>query len=257
VPYTILHIPHNSTVIPSDIRPTLFLSDEELELELVAMTDHDTAELFDLGEFAQRIIYPVSRLVTDPERFVDDAQEIMATRGMGVIYTLTSMGKPLRLAPSVENRQALIARFYTPHHLALTAAVDAALSEHGYCLVLDGHSFPSHPLPLELDQTPDRPDICIGTDSSHTPMWLTELSCDLFRAQGFVAKVNQPYSGTMVPGKYWGVTPAVLSLMIEVNRGLYMDEFLGQRGATFQIVTTQLQSVLREISQQVAKHSRA
>jgi hypothetical protein len=41
-------------------------------------------------------VFPVSRLVVDPERFVDDATEPMAACGMGVIYTQTSQRMPLR-----------------------------------------------------------------------------------------------------------------------------------------------------------------
>jgi hypothetical protein len=45
---------------------------------------------------------------------------------MGVIYTETSDGKPLRLVPSPPERALLLERYYRPHHAALTAAVDRA-----------------------------------------------------------------------------------------------------------------------------------
>ena len=92
------------------------------------MTDRYTGELFNLRE-AQRVVFPVSRLVLDPERFLDDTQELMATRGMGVIYTRTSTGKILRHRPSAQARPNLVIRFYIPHHRALPAAVDTALAE--------------------------------------------------------------------------------------------------------------------------------
>jgi hypothetical protein len=38
---------------------------------------------------------PVPRLVVDPERFADDSLELMAERGMGVIYTKTAHGDVL------------------------------------------------------------------------------------------------------------------------------------------------------------------
>lgn len=38
----------------------------------------------------------VSRLVVDPERFTDDAQEPMAAVGQGAVYTRTSDGSALR-----------------------------------------------------------------------------------------------------------------------------------------------------------------
>ncbi len=37
------------------------------------------------------------------------------------------------------------------------------------------------PLPSELDQDPDRADICLGTDNFHTPLRLTTDLDDFFR----------------------------------------------------------------------------
>ena len=52
------------------------------------MTDHLTDELLDTGPLptAPRVRYNLSRLVIDPKRFPDDADEPMNRVGMGVIY---------------------------------------------------------------------------------------------------------------------------------------------------------------------------
>ena len=41
-------------------------------------------------------------------------------------------------------------------------------SKNNKVLIIDCHSFPKYPLPYELNQQTDRPEICIGTDSFHT-----------------------------------------------------------------------------------------
>lgn len=152
-PAVVLHIPHASLVVPSDVAADLLLKPEELEHELLVMTDRYTDELFRLpSTLATTVAFPVSRLIVDPERFTDDARERMAQKGMGVVYTSTASGQPLRRPPSAIQRQQLLARFYEPHHAALTRAVAVALQAHGKCLLLDGHSFPAHPLPYEDDQ---------------------------------------------------------------------------------------------------------
>ena len=81
---SVIHVPHASTVIPEDVRPTLSLSDDELRHELLIMTDWHTDALFTLSsDAATTVLFPVSRLVVDPERFADDDCEPMSSRGMG------------------------------------------------------------------------------------------------------------------------------------------------------------------------------
>src|ERR1039457_1854218 len=139
-PAAVVHIPHASLIVPRDVASDLLLTPEQLEHELLVMTDRYTDELFALpSSLATTVAFPASRVVLDPERFIDDAREPMARKGMGVIYTRTASGHPLRRPPSDDERQRLLARFYDPHHAALTTAVEAALAAHGTCLLVDGH----------------------------------------------------------------------------------------------------------------------
>ena len=105
----ILHIPHSSKVIPDEVRTQILLSNSQLKDELNCMTDAFTDDLFAQDtEGMHTIIYPVSRLVIDPERFIDDKKESMSTKGMGVVYLLTSEGKNLRMPIGDEEKKRLI-----------------------------------------------------------------------------------------------------------------------------------------------------
>ena len=44
--HVILHVPHDSTVIPASVRTQLLLDDGELATELGKITDHQTLDLF-------------------------------------------------------------------------------------------------------------------------------------------------------------------------------------------------------------------
>ncbi|MEI8367939.1 MAG: N-formylglutamate amidohydrolase [Planctomycetia bacterium] len=247
-PIGILHVPHSSTEIPADLRSSFLLAEDQLRREVLRMTDWYTDELFALpAHEATTVRFPVSRLVVDPERFVDDAEEPMAGRGMGVIYTKTADGLPLRALPSPQERQQLLDRFYHPHHQRLAGAVQGAMEQHGGCLVIDCHSFPSVALPCDLDQAPDRPDICIGTDAFHTPDWVASLAAERFTAAGLTVAVNRPYSGALVPAEFCGRDRRVSSLMIEVSRGRYMQEDGGEKIAAFDDMAGVVQGVMREL----------
>lgn len=228
--WVILHVPHDSTDIPDWVRPQFRLNDEGLADELLRMTDHHTLQLFTGGrQMAQVVRANVSRLVVDVERFEDDSQEPMAGRGMGVIYTATSQGDPLRRPITDAEREELLHLHYHPHHAALTEAVDAVLDKYSLCLVLDCHSFPSVPLPCNEVQDPERTDICIGTDDFHTPDQVRQAFVREIEEAGFSIEVNTPFAGAMVPLKHYRTDRRVVAVMVEVNRKLYMDEKTGEK----------------------------
>jgi N-formylglutamate amidohydrolase len=218
-----LHIPHSSTHIPDDLLGSFTAGPDTIRRNSIALTDYATDQLFNDPGHQNRLIFPVSRLICDVERFRSDADEIMASRGMGVVYTRGAYGEVLR-SYSEDLRSAVLTRYYDPHHQRLLTMTREAIEENGLCVIVDAHSFPSTPLPTELDQNADRPDFCIGTDECHTPRGLADAVRDFVLSLGFSVRENKPYQGTMVPLPLLGTTAPVRSIMIEVNRRLYMDE---------------------------------
>lgn len=141
-PWVIFHVPHDSTLVPSEVRRQITLTDDELDEELIKMTDHLTLSLFASGApEAQVIRAPASRLVVDVERFADDRNEPMADRGMGAVYSVTSGLKPLRRPLFDGERDALMSAYYRPHHARLEAAVSAAI-DHRPSRSLPGDRLP-------------------------------------------------------------------------------------------------------------------
>ena len=201
----VLHLPQASTFLSEDLLQDFFLSDQELQEELNRITDHATDRIFQqVFPEAKAIVFPVSRIIVDPERFSDDSQERMSQLGMGVTYTKGSLLQPLRKVSTHGKRQELLKQFYNPHHQKLTETVEESLSDNNHCLIIDGHSFPALPLPYELQQTAFRLDFCLGTDDLHT---LEELVAKIegeLESCGYLTARDQPFSGTIVPMKhYW------------------------------------------------------
>jgi N-formylglutamate deformylase len=55
----VIHMPHASRAIPNDVRSALTLTDHELELDLLRMTDAYTDELFAFAE-AETVVFPLA-----------------------------------------------------------------------------------------------------------------------------------------------------------------------------------------------------
>ncbi|MEZ2144784.1 N-formylglutamate amidohydrolase [Bradyrhizobium sp. DN5] len=114
-PNLVLHIPHSSRLIPPEERAQLTPDDRTLVTELLRMTDAFTDGLFAPTPFeAARVVFPVSRLVCDVERFPDDSDEPMALRGMGAVYVKTTNGQPLREHLTAAERVRVIETWYRP-----------------------------------------------------------------------------------------------------------------------------------------------
>mgnify|MGYP003880855991 CR=1 FL=1 len=166
----------------------------------------------------------LTRLDLKPDFFPEGSKELMSQVGMGVTYTRGSLRQPLREQPTQGKRQELLKRYYIPHHQKLTEAVEESLLANNHCLIIDGHSFPALPLPYELNQTAFRPDFCLGTDDFHTPEELVARVEKILESCGYSTAWDQPFSGTIVPMKHYRKDQRVQSLMIEINRWLYLGE---------------------------------
>lgn len=242
----ILHIPHSSTSIPDELKEPIVLSDEQLSNEVRLMTDWFTDELYRHPD-ASVVQFPLSRLLVDVERFSDDSQEPMSRKGMGMIYQSTAHGEPLKRALTDHERKSL-EEYYNQHHESLRAAVEKELQQYGQALIIDCHSFPDKPLPCNADQSVPRPEICIGTDAYHTPSTLSELARKKCIELGFTCSINSPFAGSLVPMTYYQTEPRVVSIMVEINRKLYMDEHTGKKGAAFMAVKEGIQNMLYAFS---------
>lgn len=238
----IAHVPHAATQVPERVRRRIVLDDHELRGEIVRLTDWHVERLFSWvpGLGGAMFMSTLSRVAFDPERFRDDADEPMAEVGQGSLYDgTTQLGKLAAITD--EEREWRLTHWYDPYHEAFEAHVTALLERFGRALILDCHSFATVPLPSEPDQTPDRPDVCIGTDALHTPPELVDALEARVGAEGLVVRRDTPFAGTIVPLRYYRTDKRVSSVMVEVRRGLYCDEANGEPTAGFDGITTALE----------------
>ena len=216
----ILHIPHSSTNIP--IMDGYVVDEKSLENEILKLTDWYTDDLFYSDE-DEMIKAEFSRIFCDPERFTDDSQEVMAQFGMGVLYERDDVGEIIRNV-TPEFKEKVLKEYYWKHHDKFIEAVNSQLAHFGKALIIDCHSYPSIPLMRDLDQNMVRPDFNIGTDAFHTPKHLIDLSIEFFENSGYSLGIDWPYKGAIVPMAYYNKNKNVESIMLEINRGLYLKE---------------------------------
>jgi N-formylglutamate amidohydrolase len=170
----------------------------------------------------------------------------MSKFGMGATYVQCDDGRQLRSLTPAE-RDAIMQTCYYPHHKRLTEAVDAAILQTGEARIVDCHSFPDTPLQCSLYQGDAKFDFNIGTDNFHTPNEWIDASVKFFANRGFRLGIDEPYAGSIVPMKHYQNDTRVKSIMLEVNRNLYMnnDYTRSPRFAVIKSVITEFLEMLR------------
>lgn len=230
---TILHIPHSSKDIP--LKDGYIANPKDIKEEILKLTDWYTNDLFQ-HQNAIQVIAKFSRIFCDVERLADE-----------MFYTTLDDGRQLRsAAPKLRN--LIYNKYYLPHHDNLSKLVDSQLRKYDRAVIIDCHSFSNKPLNRDVDKTMPRPDICIGIDDFHTPPELISKTKTFFENRGLICEINSPYSGTIVPTQYYLKDSRVVSIMIDVNRDLYLRRGTRIKTAGYQKLKKALNGYLEELS---------
>ena len=201
----VVHVPHASIIIPDDVWPEFLVPRSDVEAEALASADLYTDEMArQAWPWAEIIEAEVSRIVVDVERYDDDSKEEMAEVGRGVLYTCDHQRKAIRKSLSQARRDELLDRYYRPHWEHLRAQAAGAI-------LIDLHTYPAEPWPIERHTHGQRPEIDIGFAEGLTPAaWVDALSLH-FKQHGYEVGHNTPYVGVIDAG-------AKAAVMIEIRR---------------------------------------
>ncbi len=170
----------------------------------------------------------------------------MAQYGMGVLYEKNDEGEIIRKL-NTELRQSILNNYYWRHHSDLSRAVNEQLKLFGKALIVDCHSYPSLPLKRDLDQNSCRPDFNIGTDPFHTPNAIIELSVEFFKKLGYSIGIDWPYRGSIVPMEHYFKNKNVQTIMLEINRKLYLDEPTNIKSGRYEEIGRVTQEFIQEL----------
>ena len=125
------------------------------------------------------------------------------------ILYLSQSEFPINEISNVEGVEQIIAE-------KLDSEVQKRLDNNGVlCIIFECRTF--------VDDDSTTPDICIGTDTYHTPRYLMNYTVNHFQNLGYNVEINTPYSGCSIPDKFYNKNPKVSGIMIGINKRLYMN----------------------------------
>ena len=212
----LLHIPHSSTSFPSESTHSFTDLDKEEKL----LIDYYTDELFVPRKQIWSIspaVFPYCRLYCDVERLVNDPLE---DKGLGISYHRTVDSNYLPFEERSFGRLNEAFKYYADFHADVSKRI-VEMTCMNKILLIDCHSFSA--LSNLLNSNPPDIDICIGYNDDETCPNKVVIGnmVQHFKYLGYKVGINEPFSNSKtfsVPVKYH-------SVMIEVNKRLYMDEY--------------------------------
>lgn len=203
----IFNIPHSSYNIPYTEKYTSeFFTDD-----INKSTDWYTDMIFNIG--LDTHIANVSRVFCDMERLI--VNEPMEKIGKGYYYYKDDNGNEYRNNEDEEEKKYIYDNYYVPYHESLITKIDDKINKYSVARIIDCHSFNG-------DNFNNSPDICIGIDEYHTPKYLENFIVNKFKDIGYSVEVDYPYKGSFVPQRYYKNNKNVESIMIEINKSLYL-----------------------------------
>ena len=225
-----LHIPHSSTAFPKGI----YYSFNDLNEKERLLIDYYTDELFipyTKSDHIKRAVFPVCRLCCDVERLVHDPLE---KEGLGFLYSWPLCKYKGRMFTSFLTKSESF-RLYSYYH----AKVSNALVSMNNLLLIDCHSFSN--MPNLLNPTPTDIDICIGYNDDETCPNKVVISNMVrhFESFGYKVGINEPFSNS----KTFSIPANYHSVLINVNKRLYMNEQTLEKTEGFDMLRNNMQSL--------------
>ncbi len=229
----VLHIPHASTQFPENSNHTF----SDLDGDEGLLIDYYTDELFSpeqATEHIHSVVFPYCRLYCDIERLINDPLE---KDGLGFCYDRFIWNSPQYVFPirSFNTREEAF-RLYVEHHSSMSQKL---LGLGKGTLLIDCHSFSSQP--TLLCSNPSDIDICIGfnEDATRPNKVVIGNIKQHFNSLGYKVAINTPFSNS----KTFEVPVEYHSVMIEVNKCLYMNEETLEKTDGFNQLKADIQSL--------------
>jgi N-formylglutamate amidohydrolase len=147
---------------------------------------------------------------------------------------------------SVDEVQRRIETYHRPYHAAVRERIAATHARFGRSWHIDCHSMDAvGGVQGEGGAGRARPDFVVGDrDGTTCDAGFTELVRSVLAGMGHDVRVNDPYKGVELVRAYSDPARGRMSLQLEINKRLYMDEATRTKSAGFEPLQRQLATLV-------------
>jgi N-formylglutamate deformylase len=183
-------------------------------------------------------------------------------RGLGLLKSKTRYGEPVQERKLTPTEVTLrLDRYYRPYHAELRGVIDGLKRDFGFVYQLSCHCMSAIGAPTHVDAGRERADFCLGNLANVDGQSATKTAseefvrflADTIKSLGYSCTVNYPYGGGELIGRYGAPDQGVQSVLVEINKKLFMDVETFKPSEGFD----KLQSDIGRVLSAVANHARA
>jgi len=217
----LISVPHDGREIPDDIRIGMTAAGLS-----IADTDWHVAELYNFAKQigANVVVANYSRYVIDLNRAADDAALYPGQIVTGLCPEQTFAGDAIYTTAGVDEsaKAARVEHFWRPYHQHIQDTLDALRDRHGYALLWDAHSIPSH-VPRLFDG--ELPELNLGSNKGASCSVVVESAvAEMAMSSAYSAVINDRFKGGYITRQYGDPENGVHALQLEIAQRAYMDE---------------------------------
>jgi N-formylglutamate deformylase len=173
-----------------------------------------------------------------------------ALRGLGLVKTRSRYGEAVQERKlTVAEVEARLANYHRPYHREFSRIVENFHQRFGMYRDLSCHCMSPVGAPTHADPGQRRPDFCIGNlNGQSASAQFVELVVETLRGCGYRVTVNDPYVGNEIHRRYGNPAQKKDSILLEMNKDLYMDIDTFKPTANYPKVKSDLERLLRAVA---------
>lgn len=175
----------------------------------------------------------------------------VSLRGLGLLKTKSRYGEAFHEGKfPVADVIARLENYYRPYHAELKDNIDRMHKAWGFVYQISCHCMSAVGAPTHPDPGQNRADFCIGNLEGKTATYeFMEFLHGSITELGYTCTINMPYTGGELNSRYGRPEAGIESVMLEINKKLFMDVKTFKKTNDFEKIRFDLQKLMQKISE--------
>ena len=178
-------------------------------------------------------------------------QPTVSKRGLGLLKSKSRYGEPVHERKlTVAEVMERLDKYHRPYYAELGQNIRRLRSSFGFVAQLSCHCMSAVGAPTHPDPGKDRPDFNLGNVNGKTSSKeFIEFVEATLKGLGYSVGMNFPYNGGELNARFGDAAGGVESIMVEINKKLFMDTKTFKKTAGFERIRADATKVLGAVIQ--------